>query len=859
MTVHFGPYSLEPERYELRREGDLVAVEPQVLEVLTFLVLHRDRVVTKDELLEEIWKGRFVTDSALSRAIREVRRLLGDTGAESRWIKTVYGRGFAFVGEAQDTETVEAGTRLDTSLSTTKPGAGIAPLPVPLTPLIGREQELIETTQLLEEARLLTMTGAAGTGKSRLALALAERVADRFPDGVVFVSLAEVADVELVPGAIALALGTSDAAGTSPFESLHLHLRGRELLLILDNFEQLLEAAPQLAALLSACPGIVALVTSRFVLGVAGEQEYPVPPLALPDKTVESKTLARAPAIELFLDRARATLPSFDPEGEELAYVAEICRRVDGLPLAIELAAARVKMFSPQALWERLAGRLDLLSSPSPHRGHPYRTLGQALAWSYELLEEEERRIFRQLSIFSRSFTLGAVEQVCREGADSLVDLVGALVDKSLVERQSVVAGDPRFGLLETTRQFARQRLEEEGEGVALRESQAQWALQIALVAEESLAGGDQQTCLERIDAEYGNLLAAIEWARSEGDLAVGLAIGAAMGRYWSARGTYREGRSELKSLLDSPRIGEVEPGVRARALMAFGLLTHLLCEYRAATASLEEARDLLRSLGDRQRLAQVLDHLSWIALQVDPLDPAEVMAREALALHEELADGRGLAVAHNNLGWIALYRGDTKMAESHFQTSVDQRREIGDERGLAFALANLSIVRLELTEQLEEVEAWLVEARGVVDRLADLPLQGWVTCVQARLEMKRGSPAATLERLQASELSYPAAPNTDGAGWILLTKGETHQALDDTLTARECLQEAVEIWRSLETPWGVTRCLLLLAEMSAAEGDATAAGDLRREALELSERFGFEAFAEICRSALTDSSSGSE
>lgn len=854
MTFLFGPYSLDPERYELRRGGDLVAVEPQVLEVLTHLVLHRDRVVTKEELLEEIWQGRFVTDSALSRAIREVRRVLGDSSSESRWIRTVYGRGFSFVDEVEVVEVADPGAQTEPSAAATQPGTAIRPLPAPLTPLIGREEHLAEVSELLEATRLLTLTGAAGTGKSRLALALAGRVAEHFPDGVILVSLAEVTDVDLVPGAIALALGTTDAAGTSPFESLHLHLRDRKLLLILDNFEQLLEAAPRLAELLSVCPGIVALVTSRFVLGVPGEQEYPVPPLALPDKTGDAATLTQVPAIELFLDRARATLPDFDPQGEDLAYVAEICRRMDGLPLAIELAAARIKMFSAQALWERLAGRLDLLSSPSLHGGHPYRTLEQALGWSYELLEPDERRLFRQLSTFSKSFTLEAVERVCGGNPDAQVALVGALVDKSLVERQGAVVGDQRFGLLETTRQFARQRLEEAGEGAALRKAQAHWALAIALEARHSLAGGDQQTCLERLDAEYGNLLAAIEWSRSGGDLAVGLAIAAALGRYWSARGTYREGRSEIRSLLDDPRGREVDPGVRADGLMADGLLTHLLCEYRHAAKSLEEARSLLQDLGDRPRLAQVLGHLSWIALQVDPLDRAEPMAHETLVLSQELSDGRGIAVAHNNLGWIGIYRGDPEMAERHLVASLEKRREIGDERGAAFALANLSVVRLMLTGQSDEVEDWLEEARALVDRLADRPIQGWVSSQQARLKMNCGHPAAALEQLREDELGYPETPHTDGAAWVLMTKGEIHQALGDTASARTCLEEACETWRSLDSLWGVTQCLLQLALISASEDDRVRTDTLRREALELSERFGFEGCARQCREALADS-----
>ncbi len=376
MIVRFGPFSIDREQYELRRDGEVIPCEPQILEVLSYLVEHRARVVGRDELIDAIWKRRFVSDSAVSRAIKEVRRLLGDTGAESRWIKTVYGRGFTFVGEALNIDRPEP-----EPAGATSPASGMAPLPVPLTPLVGRERELSEAGELLGKTRILTLTGAAGTGKSRLALELAERARDRFPDGLAFASLAEIRGTNLVPGAIALALGTTDGAGASAYESLQLHLRSSKLLLVLDNFEQVVGAAPDLARLLRAAPGVVALVTSRFVLRVEGEQEYPVPPLELPGNDAEASVIARAPTVELFVARARAVQPAFDPAEEDLGYVAEICRRLDGLPLAIELAAARIKMFSPRALWERLAARLDLLSSPYHHRGRTYPTLEQWPRW----------------------------------------------------------------------------------------------------------------------------------------------------------------------------------------------------------------------------------------------------------------------------------------------------------------------------------------------------------------------------------------------------------------------------------------------------------------------------------------------
>jgi non-specific serine/threonine protein kinase len=738
--------------------------------------------------------------------------------------------------------------------------------------MVGREREAAEILELLESARLLTVTGAAGTGKTRLAVDVAGRAADRHPDGAVFVPLADVVGGDDPAGALARALvralGLNDSVGESTFAAVTLQLAGRRQLLVLDNFEHLAEAAPSVAELLAGCPGVTALVTSRFVLRLPGEQEYPLPPLAPPAADAPPAELRRSPAVELFLARARAVLPSFAPDDRDLAYVGEICRRLDGLPLALELAAALIKMFSPETLWERLAGRLDLLSSRARRRGGSQRTLEQALAWSHELLDDDERSLLRGLTVFSGGFRLEAVEAVYGAGPEETVDRVSALVDKSLVERRAASDGGARFLLLETTREFALRRLRETGEETALRKAHADWALGVARRGAAALEGGDQKACLDRLDAEYPNLLAAIRWSRDglgedggdDGELALAIETAAALGRYWSVRAAYREGRSILSELLDPehPRAGSVPPAVRAEGLVALGLLSLLLCAYREAKEELDEARELLEETGDRRRLATLLNHRAWGALQVDPMDRAEELALEGLRANEEEGDLRGRAVALHNLGHIEIYRGDAAAAEERFLASLEQRRRIGDDRGVAFTLANLASVRLLLgiepdriePDRIEPVGGWLDEAEELVSRLDDRPLLGWVTCQRLRLDRLRGRLDDALRRLDTPALDSTVGVHPEATAWLRYLTGDLRMARDEPDEARAALDEARRIWKEIGCHWGEASASLRLADL-AHGSDRDEAGRLRGRALELAERFGLDALAQEARGAL--------
>jgi len=807
VVYRFGEFELDVEAYELRQAGAPVAAEPKVLELLAYLVAAEGRVVSKEELLEKVWHGRIVGDAALSRAVREARRALGDAASESRWLRTVYGRGFAFVGESTAVEPAapEVPAR----------GAAAFALPAPLTTLIGRERELDAIAERLDSVRLLTLTGTGGTGKTRLALEAARRARDRFEHGVRFVALSEVASEAGWIAAMAAAVGVADRAGRSTFDSLREALANSHLLLVLDNFEQLVEAAPRLAELLRACPRLTALVTSRFVLRLEGEQELRVPPLDLTAAGEGPAAEAAAPAVTLFLERARAVRADFRPGPEELAEIAEICRGLDGLPLAIELAAARIKLLSVRHLRERLAERLDLLRGAERDRQERHRTLEAAFAWSYDLLAEEERTFFRRLAVFAGGFPLAAATAVCGEAEGDALALLGELADKSLiVAAPRTRVREERFALLETTRAFAYARLREAGEDGTYRDAHARWAAALAREGERELAGGNQDLWLRRLDDERANLLAALAWALEGGERATGLATGAALSRYWSARGAYLEGRRELEALIEgAPPEAAAE---RLDAQIALGMLCNMLCDFPAAAKNLEVAAESLRARDDRGRLAQSLNHLGWAAVQSTDLERAESISSEALALCRELGDVRGTSVALNNLGWVDFFRGDADAAEGRFRAALDLRREIGDQRGVAYLLVNAALTRLTWTDDEGEVDDWLRQARSIVDRLGDRPLAGWVRVVLANLQVRLGEASAALEMLADAERLARGTGSWDGVVWVQLFACDALRALGREREARLRLDEALRIARDIGSPWLEKAALDRLDELGA-------------------------------------------
>jgi predicted ATPase len=519
-------------------------------------------------------------------------------------------------------------------------------LPVQLTSFVGRDKEIEEVRGLLANTRLLTLTGAGGTGKSRLGVQVAAEVLTEYRDGAFFVDLSAVTDPALIPSAVAGALGVAEVPGRSILDAVKDHLREKELLLVVDNFEQVVEAAPVIEDLLTSAPKLKVLVTSRVVLSLRGEQEYVVPPLEPPDpqRLPELSELRRFEAVQLFTERAMAASPWFGVTEENAPAVAEITARLDGLPLAIELAATRTKVLTPQEMLPRLERRLSILTSGVRTLPQRQRTLRDAIAWSYDLLDAAEQRLFARMSVFAGGWTLQAAEDVCVPedlGLDPLEGLT-SLVDKSLVLRTESAEGKPRFSMLETIREFGLDQLREGGELDDARRRHGAHFLRLAVEAEAHLTAGDQGEWLDRCEREVDNIRAALRWAieAEEGERAQQAA--GALWRFWQQRGHLAEGQRWFQEILALPS-EEARTAARAKALIGAGGVSWWQKDREAAGAFYEEAVAIERELGDPARLAEALYNQAFVVAG-DDIEAAARMLEESLDLFRRAGDERGVA-----------------------------------------------------------------------------------------------------------------------------------------------------------------------------------------------------------------------
>ncbi|MGO9180988.1 MAG: ATP-binding protein [Candidatus Limnocylindrales bacterium] len=588
-------------------------------------------------------------------------------------------------------------------------------LPTQLTSFVGRGREVAEARQLLAGTHLLTLTGPGGTGKTRLSLQLAADVSEEFPDGVFFVPLASVTDPRHLAPAILLSVGLQDSDARAPEERLTEYLRDRRALLVLDNFEQLTGAAPVVAELLRAAANVRVLVTSRAALHVSGEQEYQVPPLGLPDPhdALGPAALSQYEAVALFIERAVAVRPDFQVTNDNAPAVAEICARLDGLPLAIELAAARIKLLPPQALLVRLGHRLDLLAGGARDLPERQQTLRGAIAWSHELLSEASRRLFARFSIFVGGCTLEAAEEVCGPGLGiDVLEGLADLVDQSLV-RQDEVDGEPRFAMLATIREFGLERLVSSGEADAKAGGHASAYLSLAERAAPELTRSQQKSWLDRLGREYDNLRAAMTWSIEHGAAETGLRIGAALWRFWQMRGLLREGAEWLDQLLAMPHAAD-HPEARAAALEAAGGVAYWRGDMETAAAFYEARLELRRSLGDRAAIANALYNASFPYI-VSKLDVPRGRLRldEGLAIQRELGDGAAVARSLWALG-NALYFGDElEQARDVLRECVAMLRRLDDPFSLAWALHTLGLTWSRLGDTKRAAGPWREALEG--------------------------------------------------------------------------------------------------------------------------------------------------
>ena len=669
----------------------------------------------------------------------------------------------------------------------TSPAAPGLP-PAPHTALVGRERDLEGVATFLDrpDVRLLTLTGTGGVGKTRLALeaaraSLAE--AGLFPDGVAFIALAPLGDAGLVLPTVARSLGLREMGGFSPRDALHAYLREKRFLLVLDNFEHVLEAAPEIGGLVESCQGLMVLVTSRAPLRVRGEQEYPVGPLALPASTGSpaAEEVAASSSGRLFLERAKATAPAFEVTDENAPMVAAICWRLSGLPLALELAAAKTRFLDASALLSRLD---RALATGSGARDLPerQRTMRSTLDWSYGLLREPERELFRRLSVFAGGFELEAAEEVCATGAveaGEVLALLGSLVEQSLVVAEASPEGGTRYRMLEPIRQYALEQLRQSGEEEEARRRHVAFYLALAEEAEPRIKGRDQVEWLDRLEAENDNLRAAVSWSLEAGEAQIAARLGWALAMYWVTRARQSEGRLLMEQTLTS----ELPARMRARAIWALGACIYGSGNGERLIALCEEAVALSREAGDARTEAYSLGMIGFAAVELGDLGLAARMLENALGMDRERGDAWGAAHVLIHMAVVARRRDDHPLATRYAEEALALARQTGDRFAAEGALQLLAQMAWASDERERAAGRWR-EALGTAFEVGTTVdsaycMQGLAAVAAARGEARR-----------AARLLGVAEALLEAAGLVLhaYARSELHERAASS--ARERLDE---------------------------------------------------------------------
>jgi len=691
-------------------------------------------------------------------------------------------------------------------------------LPVRLTSLVGRDTDLTKVKDLFlqKKARIVTLTGPGGAGKTALGLETARGLVDEFSDGVYFVPLERVSDSNLLASTIMRTLGLTERRDLSPILVLRDHLRSNAMLLVLDNFEQIMTAATQLTDLLTACPKLSLLVTSRQPLRIKGEQEFQVSPLALPDlkHLVPASELRNYASVELFVERGRVVRPDFRIRNENALIVGEICVRLDGLPLALELVAPLLKAYTPEQILSQLKENPYILKGTQdlPER---QRTLQNTIGWSYQLLSGEEKTLFEILSVFEGGCTIDGVASVCSEELDAhFLDLLTALVDKNLVVREEY-AGELRFTMLNTIRVFAISSLADTHKDQETRARHANYFLGLVERARPELLGSQQAKWFERLEVERDNLRASLEWFLKQNDVLDALRIVGGLWRFWYARGHLTEG---MRWLLQALTLSTGSTSLRAEALYGAGALSHTQGNYSAAQGFYEQSLGIFRTLSDKRGIAAALNSLGTLANDQGNYSEARRFFEESLAISSEFGDDREKSYLINNLALLAQGRGDYAMAKSLYERSLTIKRRVDDERGIAATVLNLGNVARDLANydlarsQYEEslmIFKKLGEDRGVAYCLNNLALvatsQG--DYHKSRTLLEEGLPI--FERL-GDQLGF---------GVYLQTRAELARAQQDYNLASILYKDSLRLRDEIGDKVGSVECLEGLAALASLGG----------------------------------------
>jgi predicted ATPase/DNA-binding SARP family transcriptional activator/Tfp pilus assembly protein PilF len=685
-------------------------------------------------------------------------------------------------------------------------------LPVPASTFLGREGQVDEVAGLVRTSRIVTLTGTGGLGKTRLALEVARRMGPDFAGGAVLVPLAEVHDRAGVGNLAVAAFGLAEQPGVAALDTLVRGLRAQEVLLVLDNCEHVVEAAAELvAAVVPACPGVAVLATSREALRVPGEVVWGVP------------VLDPAAARRLFLDRATAVAPGFELDPADEEAIETLCRRLDGLPLALELAAARVDVLSVQEIVDRLDDRFRLLAQGARTAPARQQTLRGAIDWTYDGLVGAEQRVLQQVSVFAGAWTLTAAAAICGE---DVADSVHRLVARSLV---AVERGRPtRHRLLETIRDYATEKLDESGDGPATRTRLLEWAVALAEEAEGHLDGPEQARWLDRLDAEAANLRGALAAAAVGAGNALGLRLATALGRFWEVRGHFAEGREWLRAALASA--DGAPPLVQARAHNAAAILAQRQGDYAAARSRLEASLALRRQAGDRMGTAIALHGLGNVAALQHQPDEARGLYEDSLAVGRELGNVPLVASALDNLGWVAHATSDFEAARAYYAEALAARRRFGDEHGVALTLAHMGDLAYQRGDYAE-ARAAHEESLGLRERLGDRAGRADSLATLGHLALGDGDVEGARALLEASLAVRRELGDRAGLPPALVSLSDAHLAGDDLVAARRLLEEAARVAGGDRDGRTLAHVHVHLARVAREEGDVAAASSYSLQA----------------------------